>query len=459
MTNQTENFPDLMSDDSFEVVMRGYSRRQVHDYMIRTRNQIRDLEERLARTIDQAEQSRIELAEARRKMTESPQNPDELGERLSQILKLAQEEATANKEASQSEAARVRENAGAEAERLVLAAREQAESIRAAAQEEAERRVADATASAERLLSQAGSDAEETLGTARAEAEDTVRTARAEADRLLTTARLEAERQVNDANAAANAALAAAEQRVSALDEHTGRRVVYLTDTHTEVMRRLNEIGSVLGDLLGREASAGPLIDEAAVVPPALQLGPLPPAVLPAREFQPVIQEDVADEPEHASDSDEHVAVPRQDYAGSPEPAEQDDLNGYADLDGTVRASEGVHEGGLYDDGTGRPVHADPLGYGGGHAAGYGVMHEDVRVIMDDPGRGDVAPAQPPVFSPFGTPADVRDEVEFEIGRVHRLPEPPEMFGMPDYPESPEGHRGQFPGQGPFPGHGPFPGQ
>lgn len=258
MTNQTDNFPDLMSDDSFEVVMRGYSRRQVHDYMVRTRNQIRDLEERLARAIDQAEQSRLELAEARRKLTESPQNPDELGERLSQILKLAQEEAAANKQASEAEAARLHENAVAEAERLVASAREQAEAIRGAAQEEAERRIADATATAERLLAQAGADAEDTLGTARAEAEETRKSARAEADRLLSEARSHAD-----------AILSAAQQRVATLDEHTGRRVAYLTDTHTEVMRRLNEIGTVLGDLLQREAAAGPLIDEAAVLPPA----------------------------------------------------------------------------------------------------------------------------------------------------------------------------------------------
>ncbi|MBX6381761.1 MAG: hypothetical protein IRZ07_02115 [Microbispora sp.] len=261
MTNQTDNFPDLMSDDSFEVVMRGYSRRQVHEYMARTRNQIRDLEERLARTIEQAEQARMELAEARRRMAGAPQNPDELGERLSQILKLAQEEAAANKEAS-----------AAEAERLVTSAREQADAIRAAAQEEAERRVADATAAAERMLAQAGSEAEETLGAARAEAEETLRSARAEGERQLTAARMEAERVLAEARGQAEAMLAAAQQRVSALDEHTGRRVAYLSDTHAEVVRRLTEISSVLGDLMQREAAAGPLIDEAAVLPPAPQV-------------------------------------------------------------------------------------------------------------------------------------------------------------------------------------------
>ncbi|WP_405087485.1 hypothetical protein [Microbispora sp. NBC_01389] len=305
MTNQTDNFPDLMSDDSFEVVMRGYSRRQVHDYMVRTRNQIRDLEERLARTIDQAEQSRLELAEARRKMTESPQNPDELGERLSQILKLAQEEATANKEASEAEATRLRDGATAEAERLVTSAREQADAIRSAAQDEAERRVADATATSERLLAQAGADADETLGSARAEADETLRSARAESERLLTDARTESERLLVDARGQAEAMLAAAQQRVTALDEHTGRRVAYLTDTHTEVVRRLNEIGSVLGDLMHRESTAGALVDEATVLPPAPQV-----QALGAGDFAPQPREITApsgEEPPGASESGIHT--------------------------------------------------------------------------------------------------------------------------------------------------------
>ncbi|GAA4579812.1 hypothetical protein GCM10023194_06420 [Planotetraspora phitsanulokensis] len=403
MTNQTENFPDLMSDDSFEVVMRGYSRRQVHDYMIRTRNQIRDLEERLARTIDQAEQSRIELADARRKMTEAPQNPDELGERLSQILKLAHEEAAANKEASESEAARMRDNAAAESERLVMMAREQAESIRAAAQEEAERRVADATAAAERLLSQAGSDAEETLGTARAEAEDTLRSARAESDRQLTAARLESERQVADANAEATAALAAAEQRVTALDEHTGRRVVYLTDTHTEVMRRLNEIGSVLGDLLHREAAAGPLIDEAAVVPPAPQFRQAQQAEQPVADVlaQPEPQEDVLADGGPADQ-------------GGDQDVQEDDVN----------RSGGRVEVESLDVAT-----ADEAGYAAGHAPAHesvdmfrpvravdhsvGDAQEDIRVIVDDVRHADPLAPAPMVM-------EVAEYTEVDFGRLRQ---------------------------------------
>jgi cell division septum initiation protein DivIVA len=284
MTNQHESFPDLMQEDSFEVVMRGYSRRQVHDYMIRSRNQIRDLEERLARAIDQAEQGRLELAEARRRMVEAPQSYEDLSPRLAQILKLGEEEAASKREDAETESIRVRESATLEAERMLSSARETSDTILTSAQAEAERRVAEATSAAERMLAQAGADAEETLTTARAESEETLRSARGEADRTLTTAKLEAEQTIESANAeaervqaaarqeaestvtgaqkAADAALADAEQRVAALDEHAGRRVSYLTDTHGEVVRRLNEITLVLGDLMGRENTSGPLLDE-----------------------------------------------------------------------------------------------------------------------------------------------------------------------------------------------------
>ncbi|MEV0235172.1 hypothetical protein [Nonomuraea sp. NPDC050786] len=282
MMNQHESIPDLMQEDTFEVVMRGYNRRQVHDYMIRTRNQIRDLEERLARAIDQAEQGRIELAEARRRMVETPQNYEDLSPRLAQILRLGEEEAAAKREDAEAEAASVRDAAKSEADRLLTTSRETADKILTSAQAEAERRVNEATQAAEGMLAQAGTDAEEQLAAARTEAEDLLRESRAEAERLITAAQAEAEQLVQSANAQADklvseardeseAMLTSARQRTATLDEQAGRRVEYLTNTHTEVVRRLTEIGSVLGDLMRKESTAGALIPESATPPASPQ--------------------------------------------------------------------------------------------------------------------------------------------------------------------------------------------
>src|SRR6266702_2659452 len=65
MTEHNELLPNLLDEDAFEVQMRGYSRRQVDEFVARTRSQTRDLEERLARALDDSEQVRQQLAVAR----------------------------------------------------------------------------------------------------------------------------------------------------------------------------------------------------------------------------------------------------------------------------------------------------------------------------------------------------------------------------------------------------------
>ncbi|QYC45700.1 DivIVA protein [Nonomuraea coxensis DSM 45129] len=348
MMNQHDSFPDLMQEDTFEVVMRGYNRRQVHDYMLRTRNQIRDLEERLARAIDQAEQGRIELAEARRRMVETPQSYEDLSPRLAQILKLGEEEATAKRAEAEAAATHLRETAHAEAERLLTTSRETADKILTSAQAEAERRVNEATQAAERMLSQAGADADEQLTSARAEAEETVRGARSEAERLLTTAQAESEQLMQDAAAQAEqivtgargeaeAMLAEARRRTAALDEQAGRRVDYLTNTHTEVVRRLNEIGSVLGDLMRTEAGAGPLVPEAIAPPrqqpqlPAHSESPseLPPEAEPQPQPQPQPQSQERPQPHPQDDvrmivEDDDEEVPSREAGSEARPAPDD---------------------------------------------------------------------------------------------------------------------------------------
>ncbi|MFI6787539.1 hypothetical protein ACIBG4_09425 [Nonomuraea sp. NPDC050383] len=352
MTNQHESIPDLMQEDTFEVVMRGYNRRQVHDYMTRTRNQIRDLEERLARAIEQAEQGRVELAEARRRMVEAPQSYEDLSPRLAQILKLGEEEAAAKRADAEAESTQLREQAAEEAERLVSSARATADEILTSAQAEAERRVTDATAAAEGMLAQAGSDAEEQLTTARTEADETLRSARAEAERLVTGAEQEAARLLESASAEADRTLAAARgeaestladanRRVAALDEHAGRRVEYLTNTHSEVVRRLSEIGSVLGDLMRTESAAGALVLEQAG--PAREPVPAPeesrepaPVESTAVESAPVESAPVEHAPvEHAPVGQapvEHVPAQQEPEAVGPllgaprEPVDQDDV-------------------------------------------------------------------------------------------------------------------------------------
>ena len=92
MNDNSDLLPNLVHEDAFEMQMRGYSRRQVDEFIARCRSQIRDLEQRLGRSLDEGEELRRDLATARQQALEvwatqhewqisrHPQvDPDELG--------------------------------------------------------------------------------------------------------------------------------------------------------------------------------------------------------------------------------------------------------------------------------------------------------------------------------------------------------------------------------------------
>lgn len=225
MSNETEILPNLMREDPFEVVMRGYNRRQVDDYVTRSRNQIRDLEERLARALDEVEQMRREITEVRNQTAPAKPQHEEVSERLAQILALAEEEATQKRTHVDTEIGQIRTDAEEEARRLVSEANDEAENIRSSAQ----------------------SQAEQTVGAANTEADRLITGSREEADRTLETARGQAEEALGDA-----------ERRASTINEGASRRLESLTATHTEAVRRLTEVHDVLGNLLHADGDAGP---------------------------------------------------------------------------------------------------------------------------------------------------------------------------------------------------------
>jgi cell division septum initiation protein DivIVA len=56
--------PDVPGDNMLEVQMRGYNRRQVDEYVARSRRQARLLEEQLTRLVEENEQLHQQLAAA-----------------------------------------------------------------------------------------------------------------------------------------------------------------------------------------------------------------------------------------------------------------------------------------------------------------------------------------------------------------------------------------------------------
>ena len=241
MTDQTDLLSDLGQEDTFEKEMRGYSRRQVDEFVARSRSQSRDLEEQLSRSLDEIERLRLELSSARQAAGGKPAY-EEISERMGQILKLADDEAKAQKNRAQEEIAKIRNEAKQETEKFRAEAREQSDRMLSAAQEQAEHAIASARTEAEKTRGSARSEADRSIGEAHKQAENAVATAKAQAKQVL-----------DEATA-----------RATAIHDGAERRLNLLTSRHTEAIRRLTEIRDVVTTLVAGEAARGSMEEEVA---------------------------------------------------------------------------------------------------------------------------------------------------------------------------------------------------
>jgi hypothetical protein len=279
--------PGTHREDSFDIAVRGYHRGQVQEYMARSSQLLATLEQHLAvaradvqRAKADADTAKAEMEALRSKQAESKPVHQEVSSRLSQILKLAAEEADQERATAESEIAALRAESNAEAEKLV----------------------AEARAEAEDHVNTARRTAESELAQARATAESDLRRAREEADRL----RLASVRQTQNL-------LDEARRRAGAVNEVSNHRLETLTATHGEAVLRLGQIRDVLADLLDRDSAAGSLAEVVeAVLAPGQE----------APEVEDVELVDDEDEPDIAEIDDDHDDVVVDDSsARTPSPA------------------------------------------------------------------------------------------------------------------------------------------
>jgi cell division septum initiation protein DivIVA len=240
MNDNSDLLPNLAHEDAFEMQMRGYSRRQVDEFIARCRSQIRDLEQRLARSLDDQEELRRDLATARQQALGAKPAHEEVSERIAQILKLADDEARSQKSKAHDDIAKQRNEAQAEVDKIRAEAREQAERMLTAAQEQAERAIT----------------------SARAEADKTVTAARAEADHTTTEAKKKSEAVMADAKAQAKKALDEATARATAIHDGAERRLNLLSTRHSDTIKRLTEILDGVSSLVSAENARMSLEDE-----------------------------------------------------------------------------------------------------------------------------------------------------------------------------------------------------
>jgi cell division septum initiation protein DivIVA len=241
MTDDADLLIDLHGEDPFEVQMRGYSRRQVDEYVASSRSRIRELREQASLAQDEAERLRLELSAVRQGLADKPAH-EEISERVGQILKLADEEAKSQRNRAQEEILKQRDEAKKEADRIRTEAREQTERMLTAAQEQAENAITSARAEADKMRNSARMETERSITEAAKNAESTLAAAKAQAKQLLDEATT----------------------RASAIHDGAERRLNLLTSRHTETMRRLTEIRDVVTNLVASETSRGSLEDEVA---------------------------------------------------------------------------------------------------------------------------------------------------------------------------------------------------
>jgi len=239
MNENSDLLPNLLHEE-FEMQMRGYSRRQVDDFVARRNNEIRELEQRLARSLDESEHLRREMSTVRQQALAGRPAHEEVSERIAQILRLADDEAKAQKSKADDDISKLRSEAQQETERVRVDAREQAERMLTAAQEQAER----------------------TISAARNEADKTRTAARTEADRLTSDTRKKADAALANAKSQAKKVLDEATARATAIHDGAERRLNLLSTRHAETVRRLTDILDGVQGLVAAEAARMSLEEE-----------------------------------------------------------------------------------------------------------------------------------------------------------------------------------------------------
>ena len=136
----------------FATVMRGYDRGQVEDYVARLHDFLHDAEQRAVTAMRRQAQSEHRIARLEQELgqaRQAPGVPEQLGQRLTEILRLAGEEA-----------ADVRASARAQADELVQGARTKAQAQLEEAGRRAEQQLQQAREHAERLVAEARQESE-----------------------------------------------------------------------------------------------------------------------------------------------------------------------------------------------------------------------------------------------------------------------------------------------------------
>lgn len=253
---------------SFDIVLRGYDRSQVHEYLERMEADLRiavaDRDAAAARTAELATQlavchGELESMHSRLRQAEGP-SADSISERLRHMLQLAEEEAESIRRQAQDESSRLQarmEQLSNEIETRHGDAERRATAMVSEAEQRASKLVADARAQRDRLDAeaeakrrQATEDFEIALRSRREEEaridEERRTTSAKTAEQRMATATAEAEKRLADAATQADRTLSEARTEAKRMVSHAQHRIEELNRIRDKIIDQLGALRALL---------------------------------------------------------------------------------------------------------------------------------------------------------------------------------------------------------------------
>lgn len=227
----------------FDVVLRGYDRRQVEDYIHRVELTLSDADRhhhedaaRIQGLEEELAQAQLAVGEAQRRAEGLPDAASLVGERLTTMLRLAEQEAEEIVEHAREKAARSTAERDAELQHR--------EAAIASASEAAAKTRMDAQSDAQALRDRAQQEAEELLRRTKEQVEELLASAHEEADKRRRTAEEDIAILHDDARVRAEEVTARAQQRVDELAQQRDTIAAQLEELRRTLSSAMRPLGT-----------------------------------------------------------------------------------------------------------------------------------------------------------------------------------------------------------------------
>ncbi|HEX5347081.1 MAG TPA: hypothetical protein VFW64_08275 [Pseudonocardiaceae bacterium] len=248
-------------DAAFDVVLRGYDKRQVDERLRFLGAELTVADNALRAASERAALLEDALSETRSTPAGEPLGDSNFGARVEKILKLAEDEAREVRSQADAAALALVEQARAHAAEQDSAlqqrwseldsARQELEQARQEVNRECEQLRAQARAEADQIRTAVTQQADQLFTAARADADEVGAAAHAEAEQLIAQAKAEAEQLVAQANAQAQRLVAAATDAARAREQSSAHEVHQLSRLREEINADLYRAKQVLDGLFG----------------------------------------------------------------------------------------------------------------------------------------------------------------------------------------------------------------